>query len=237
MNEGKTQKYLLYAAGEIILVVIGILIALQINNTNLKRTNKGKEKALLEQLKLDLGLAVTDITGNIAIHDDVIYSSKYLLQHIDSDRPYEDSVGIHLAKAFLWSKLIIDLGAYENIKSVGLDIISNQSLRNEIVNTLSGNLDFQDHFETIVKDYSEEMRRTIGPKYFKASYVGIGLSDNGFFWGLTEPRDYEALRKDNEFRYHLNSFLSLTQSFQQFQNRGFKTRLENLVSSIENELQ
>lgn len=35
MNEGKTRQYFLYAAGEIALLVIGILIALQINNKSL----------------------------------------------------------------------------------------------------------------------------------------------------------------------------------------------------------
>ncbi|GAB5526643.1 MAG: hypothetical protein Roseis2KO_45150 [Roseivirga sp.] len=237
LRENKLGKYLLYAMGEIVLVVIGILIALQINNANLRRINTAKERALLEQLQRDLTRAVADITGNIRIHDDAIYSANYVLEHMDSDKPYEDSVGIHLARAFLWSKLVIDLGAYENAKSLGLDIISDQALRNEIVNTLSGKLDFQDHFETIVKEYSEEIRQTIGPKYFKGSYVGIGRANNGPLWGITEPRDYEALRKDPEFRYHLVSFLSLTRSFQQFQNRSFKNRLQSLVESIDSELQ
>ena len=40
LNEGKTSKYLKYAIGEIILVVIGILIALQINNWNEKKANE-----------------------------------------------------------------------------------------------------------------------------------------------------------------------------------------------------
>mgnify|MGYP001591841413 CR=1 FL=1 len=39
LSENKFSKYLLYAIGEIILVVIGILIALQINNWNEKRKN------------------------------------------------------------------------------------------------------------------------------------------------------------------------------------------------------
>ncbi|MBO0341043.1 hypothetical protein J0654_05270 [Muricauda lutimaris] len=39
LNEGKTGKYLKYALGEILLVVIGILIALQINNWNENRKN------------------------------------------------------------------------------------------------------------------------------------------------------------------------------------------------------
>ena len=47
LNQGKTTKYFKYAIGEIILVVIGILIALQINNWN---TNKANEKQAYNQL-------------------------------------------------------------------------------------------------------------------------------------------------------------------------------------------
>ena len=48
--EGKTGKYLKYAIGEIVLVVIGILIALSIHNWNEKRIEKGIEKEVYENL-------------------------------------------------------------------------------------------------------------------------------------------------------------------------------------------
>ncbi|MFD1314284.1 DUF6090 family protein [Namhaeicola litoreus] len=50
----RLSKYFLYAIGEIILVVIGILIALQINNWNEKRKENLKSKALLQEFKKDL---------------------------------------------------------------------------------------------------------------------------------------------------------------------------------------
>ena len=57
ISEGKTKRYLLYAFGEIILVVIGILIALQINNWNEARKNTATEEdyycKLLEDFELD----------------------------------------------------------------------------------------------------------------------------------------------------------------------------------------
>ena len=54
VTEDKFSKYLLYAIGEIILVVIGILIALQINNSNDNRTENKREIAYLKNIKLDL---------------------------------------------------------------------------------------------------------------------------------------------------------------------------------------
>jgi len=52
--ENKTGKYLKYAIGEIILVVIGILIALSINNWNEGRKNSIKEIQFLKSFKVDL---------------------------------------------------------------------------------------------------------------------------------------------------------------------------------------
>lgn len=54
LSEGKTSKYLKYALGEIILVVIGILIALQINTWNEQRKIKNKEILYLKSLHKDL---------------------------------------------------------------------------------------------------------------------------------------------------------------------------------------
>ncbi|PWK16927.1 DUF6090 family protein [Xanthomarina spongicola] len=57
LAEGKTGKYLKYAVGEIVLVVIGILIALQINNWNENRKNSIEERATLENLLENLNLS------------------------------------------------------------------------------------------------------------------------------------------------------------------------------------
>ena len=54
LSKGKTGKYLKYAIGEIILVVIGILIALQINNWNERRKFKNVEKTVLTNIYKNL---------------------------------------------------------------------------------------------------------------------------------------------------------------------------------------
>ena len=54
LNQGEMKKYTLYAIGEILLVVVGILIALQINNWNENRISKKTEKIILQRLSQDL---------------------------------------------------------------------------------------------------------------------------------------------------------------------------------------
>ncbi len=54
LAEGRFKNYLLYALGEIILVVIGILIALQINNWNIERKNEDVKRTYYVQILQDL---------------------------------------------------------------------------------------------------------------------------------------------------------------------------------------
>lgn len=54
ISDNKVIKYLLYAIGEIILVVIGILIALSINNSNEIKKTRDTEKVYLKEIKSDL---------------------------------------------------------------------------------------------------------------------------------------------------------------------------------------
>ena len=61
LMENKTGKYLKYAIGEILLVVIGILIALSINNWNEKRKARIEEKILLSNLKDDFKQAISSL--------------------------------------------------------------------------------------------------------------------------------------------------------------------------------
>jgi len=54
IESGKAREYAAYAIGEIVLVVIGILIALQLNNLNENRKNRAFEKEILQQIRENL---------------------------------------------------------------------------------------------------------------------------------------------------------------------------------------
>ena len=65
LSENKFNKYLVYAIGEIVLVVIGILIALQINNWNENRKKNAQEQFILERLKVDITKDLNDISTEL----------------------------------------------------------------------------------------------------------------------------------------------------------------------------
>ena len=77
LTENKFSKYLVYAIGEIILVVIGILIALQINNWNESQKEEKKQIYYLNSLK-------SDLEANRAEFERVINWSKTTISNADS---------------------------------------------------------------------------------------------------------------------------------------------------------
>ncbi|TLP71099.1 DUF6090 family protein [Maribacter sp. ACAM166] len=62
LTENKFGKYLTYAIGEIILVVIGIFLAIQLNNLNENRKEVDKEVSFLLRLKDDFNSDITDLS-------------------------------------------------------------------------------------------------------------------------------------------------------------------------------
>ena len=83
MEKNKTGKYLKYAIGEIVLVVIGILIALSINNWNENRKDRKQERELLVQLQSEFESNLNQLDQKIALRKDMINASIKLLDCID----------------------------------------------------------------------------------------------------------------------------------------------------------
>ena len=91
LSENKLSKYLIYAIGEIILVVIGILIALQINNWNEERKESAIIKTYLKSMLVDLkndanrfdGM-IENLDSQIKANSSIFESKKYQLKSIDS---------------------------------------------------------------------------------------------------------------------------------------------------------
>jgi len=77
--EGKTVNYLKYAIGEIILVVIGILIALQINNWNDYRKDRIAEKTLYKTLIKSLETDLKDVQDKYVIIDSAIFAQRIFI--------------------------------------------------------------------------------------------------------------------------------------------------------------
>ena len=93
LSENRFSKYLIYAIGEIILVVIGILIALQLNTLQVEKKNREIEKVLLKNVKKDLESDIQEFKNVKKFKTSQNEASIRLLEYIiDTSKPLEDTI-------------------------------------------------------------------------------------------------------------------------------------------------
>ena len=85
INSGSRKQYLTYAVGEIALVVIGILIALQINNWNEQRKENKWEVYYLNRLQNDLKRDTSEISSTLHRSYRRVTTGNYILSHFGED--------------------------------------------------------------------------------------------------------------------------------------------------------
>ncbi|SKB67313.1 DUF6090 family protein [Maribacter arcticus] len=136
LTDNKFSKYVLYAIGEIVLVVIGILIALQINNWNEEQKNKVIEQQLLTSLLLELETNLTILTATIETNTEIIKNCITIGKFTGPSLPVlsEKELSQNMVGAFKYaSRYIPNQGTYNEINNSGkLSIISDPSLRKAI---------------------------------------------------------------------------------------------------------
>jgi len=130
--KNQTGKYFKYAVGEIVLVVIGILIALSINNWNEKRKARIYETKMLHELRTDLILDTIYFNAIIERPTRARKAIDKLIEMKLNNSIKNDSVERLFNIAGTNFSFTYHKGAYESLKSIGLDKISNDSLRNQI---------------------------------------------------------------------------------------------------------
>lgn len=148
MEQNKTRSYILYALGEILLVVIGILIALQINNWNQERQNRNREQVILQDLHQEFLKNRDQLNLVIAGHQVSLKSSTWLLDHFDHllNEEQQDSVIYHLkAMMSAWTFNPSQSGVQALINTSSFELIQDYELRQRL-------LLWTDQY----KDYAEE---------------------------------------------------------------------------------
>ena len=127
--QNKVSKYLLYAIGEIALVMIGILLALQVNTWNENRKATAQEVKILKELKNDLEANLIEVKGTYDFTNDRQNYSALILDYFEKANPVDDSLKIafeYISNDGLFNNANT---AYEYIKNQGVNVLSNDSLR------------------------------------------------------------------------------------------------------------
>jgi len=165
LTENQFSKYLIYAIGEIVLVVIGILIALQINTWNEARKERNIEQKLLLEYQAELNYN----------YEALVFSNKtmvrrakmcaLLLKYIENKLPYSDTLSTRFGVlSFGLGESNLSKTAFNAIEAKGFDYIGNDSLKNRITFLHSYRYNKLDHrIENLmlnIRDYGRPIIRT-----------------------------------------------------------------------------
>ena len=247
LTNNKFSKYLLYAIGEILLVVIGILIALQVNNWNESRKLRQTELALLGVIYENLTNDLEDFENDLIHLKNRKKACEVLLECAEKDVPYQDSLAFHLYYTQIYPHFSPNISGYEMLKSEGIESISNDTLKLAITNLYEYGYKYLFTWEQESIDFNQNIlsplsRKYLGhtviknraiPKSLDNSRNHLSLfANSGLVLNIT---DFEGLKKDTE----LLSFWASLRGGSDFLRRIHQETEDdvvNLIGQLENEL-
>lgn len=226
LAQGRITRYLTYAIGEIVLVVIGILIALQVNNWNADRKARTQERALLHEMHGNLSKDLEDCRYNIRQNGRLRRANEAVLRQLTGHIPFSDTMRLHYGNIWGGTILATNTSAYDNLKSIGFDLISNDSLRRAITQLYSERYKYMEQLEIDMdgKVMAEQVTPQVSAKV---------LLDTVFVSG--RPVDELALMGDQEFQGMLRMNLVM-RDFMVGRYLSVERRIVALMALIEQEL-
>ena len=247
IKHSKMPKYFKYAVGEIMLVMVGILLALQVNDWNERRKQKAQEIEILKGFKNTMNKYLVRLNRSMVRYDASINSINLLIDYMETDLPYRDSLSMHFGNITADRTIRIDGSVFEALKSKGFELISNDSLKQNIINFYSfGNVDLKEsssRYSRILENASrdiysrhfdalwEPVSRTKRDQYLEDSYKNPKDLTNSMI-----PRDYDALKADHEFRYFLKSLRNEQFWLVRRNAKRIEIELAHILKTIDSEL-
>jgi len=137
LTQNKLSKYLLYAIGEILLVMIGILLALQVNNWNNNRIDAANEQIILKNLREDFKNNIQNVDSVFASSLKAYQASVTLLEIIKDDKAIKPDEVERLTDDIINKVQSLDIitGSIDDLFNTGsLHLISDPVLRKQISN-------------------------------------------------------------------------------------------------------
>ena len=227
LSENKVSKYLLYAVGEIMLVVVGILIALQINNWNEVEKSKNLEIEILKEIKSSLENDLEDLLFNLNYESVKLASQNVIIDWIEKDLTYNDSLSTHFANNTYVTYFNDNTGAYHTLKQIGIRIINNDSLRRQISELYD--IDYQEYnMYNIEHSKSNDQLNAFNSKYYNRLDFSLNKME------LIDPK---GLRADKEYLYHLKTMRSWNEILTSEFIPNVINAINKTIKMIEDELQ
>jgi hypothetical protein len=241
LNKNRVGGYVLYAVGEIILVMIGILLALQVNNWNESRKQRVEEIETLKNIKAEFINSITELKENNVFRNRIMKSTKTLYGHIYENKGHSrDELDSIMADLFMNPTYNGQSETLNILFNSGkINIIRDDSIKNELVKwpqqveditedeVYATNINFND-LQPLIMQYVP-LRKI----YEKLKFKDLPL----FTDTIVSPfyPDYEALFNDRNFEGNLAA-RELTLSVAYLQTEDLIKTAERIIRLIDEEI-
>jgi hypothetical protein len=217
LAEGALGNYLAYAIGEIVLVVIGILIALQINNYNDARKDRARELGYLVNIRVDLEANIAEMDRYLADRNEGIAAAQRIIRHFDGE-PIEDASAFNAdgVSIYAWRRYYQTNNTYQELVNSGnFALLSNETIKHGLLDLEAQYMKMkgeEDHFrfdaETLLYHPLYEAM-DLNPIVLEAAYrASNGQSGKN---GLLNPQSFEGFLKNRMLK---NGFVMTILEFQ-----------------------
>ena len=215
-----------HAIGELLLIVVGILIALQASDWQNRRVDRQTEIAYLEEIRTSLSTDIDAVTAGIDRYRQLEMRVMELLSRLDAELPYENSVDTYFGAVYGANAFSLNAAAYESLKSHGLTLISDRTLRSEIA--MMYELTYPNTQRAI--RYEESTVLDILRPYFLLHFREL------IFNKSATPIDYDFIANDTKFLNLANYRLQLIRQNQIPTFERVAAEMEKLIQALELEL-
>ena len=230
-------KILRRALGELLIIIVGVIIALQFEDLRDQRELRSQEEAALGALKGDLLEMLDRLEGNIRRQDAYLEAQRTLLE-ISEGRlpaPPADSLALLNARAFLNQRFEPVTGSFDALVSAGdLRLIRSDSLRADLASLygyIGGGFEDEDINTLVRNEYFMAIGRTMSLRSATGDYF------NGWIelTGSPPAADLDLLLEDDGFLTALTA-MALTEGGQLNYFRTIERRISDLLNLIDLEL-
>jgi len=233
LTENKFSKYLLYAIGEITLVVIGILIALQINNWNEKLKIQNTEISTLKELKSALEISKQNLISLVNNNKRWQSYNYKIKDYLNNKKAYDSTLDICFGTYYWTGKAQLTTAAYDQLKNDGLNLITNSTLRKELIYV------FEDFFGQIKNEHEQwekdYLANVIYPNHVESFQKYFPDSTNEYYDEYAKPINYSSLLNDTKFLNIISENISLRNYSMAFKEQLI-VKIDSLNSQIKKEI-
>lgn len=239
IDGGATRRYILYALGEVTLVMIGILLALQVNNWNEQRNSNKLKTVYLEKLSKDIENDLSLFAKLDSLNHDYEMDGYYLLSYLDNKLTEIDS--FRLQKTFLSAHRMggqhsINKSTYNDFLSSGnmklFTDLEFKELLDQYYNTSPFEGPFMDRIrKTLWYDFFEEIHKFIDPLFQKKLIEERNQIGDKLFFEKVESieTDWKGMQQSKVLKNHLKDVISMRSWIESF----YQTDIQRAKALIE----